>query len=249
MLQSSEFLGETIVSERSFQLIVRRGPKPGQTFPLVGPSISLGRDPMSDLTLSDPEVSRYHAQLTQTATGYQIQDMGSTNGTYIDDDRLTGDPRLLHPGQAIQLGSGVILEYQAVGAESGMMATLVDGSADLPPSRPMVADPTEASELGALPPLPEFDDDYVAPISQPSYTPEQHFAPEPPPASPQFVQPPPPPPLVAADDVDGGRRRRRIIILLIVLLILCCCAFLVTGWFVWGDPLLDFLTNEGLINF
>jgi pSer/pThr/pTyr-binding forkhead associated (FHA) protein len=209
---------------------------------------------MSDITLGDPEVSRYHAQLTQTATGYQIQDMGSTNGTYIDDDRLTGDPRALHPGQAVQLGSGVILEYQMIGAESGMMATMVDASADLPPQIPLSSiDPTESSELGDLPPLPEFDDDYVdaAPPPEPIYTPEPDYLPSqpyaaqaPPPASAPSPPPPPPPPFIPANgNGGGGRGRRRIIILLVVLLILCCCVFLYTGYQYWGDPLLDLILD------
>jgi pSer/pThr/pTyr-binding forkhead associated (FHA) protein len=233
----SEFTEDTAVSEINYQLVVRKGPKPGQVFPLASPSISLGRDPMSDITLSDPEVSRYHAQMVQTETGYQVQDMGSTNGTYVDEQRLTSDPVSLTPGQSIMLGSGVILDYEMVTEDEDDMVTVVDAS--LPPSttaRIAGAVPTEPTESPDLPPLPEFDDDYIAPSSA------SYAAYEPPPQQ-------PPPPLVPSGDDDEKRRRNTIITVVAILLICCCCAVVLSGYFYWGDLLLDWLSEQGFLNF
>lgn len=194
---------------------------------------------MSDITLSDPEVSRYHAQMVQTDAGYQIQDMGSTNGTYVDDQRLTSEPVPLSPGQTIMLGSGVTLEYEAVGQDEAEMATIVERSPLSRTSQPSAgSEPAESPKSPELPPLPDFDDEYIAPGAAPISTRR-------PPAEP----PPPSSPFVPADDNDGRRRRNTIIAVIIIVLVCCCCAFLVSGYYYWGDLLLDWLREQGMTGF
>ncbi len=100
-----------------FQLRIQKGPDPGTNITLTSASLILGRDPMVDITINNSEVSRQHAQLARTLSGYQIQDLGSTNGTYIDGIRLGGETVDLKPGQIIGLGSGVTLLYQEIPAE------------------------------------------------------------------------------------------------------------------------------------
>lgn len=190
---------------------------------------------MSDITLSDPEVSRYHAQLLLTEAGFQIQDMGSTNGTFIDGEHLGGQPATLTSGQTVQLGSGVVLLFEAVPEEEAM-ATVADSSPE-----PLPAEPEEAPTSAA----PSQEDD------EPSFP---AFKPEPPPALPAFEPPPPEEPLsgplVTPGEGSGDtkRRRRTIIIVSIILLLCCCCAFLVSGYLYWGDPLLNFLIDLGFMN-
>ena len=62
--------------------------------------MTIGRDPMAEITINDPEVSRRHARLIGTLSGYRIQDLGSTNGTFVDDIRLGGEPLDLNIGQS-----------------------------------------------------------------------------------------------------------------------------------------------------
>ena len=105
-----------------YRLSVRRGPEEGKTFPLTSTSTTVGRDPMAEIVLSDPEVSRQHARFTRTEEGYQLQDLGSTNGTFIDGRRLTGEAVGLKPGAVITMGSNVTLVYEAT---SDPMATVI----------------------------------------------------------------------------------------------------------------------------
>lgn len=56
---------------------------------LTKPVIVLGRDPACDHVLPHPEISRRHARIFRTATGLAIEDLGSTNGTYVNRERLT----------------------------------------------------------------------------------------------------------------------------------------------------------------
>jgi predicted component of type VI protein secretion system len=100
------------VSEKNYQLVMQKGPKPGQVFDLIGSTITLGRDELADIIIVDPEVSRQHLQLKETETGYQLKDLGSTNGTFVNGRRLTDEPVDLEPGQEIGLGSSIILRYQ-----------------------------------------------------------------------------------------------------------------------------------------
>ncbi len=54
------------MSEQNYQLLVQRGPEPGKVYPLSSVSITIGRDPMADITITDPEVSRQHVRLLGT---------------------------------------------------------------------------------------------------------------------------------------------------------------------------------------
>jgi hypothetical protein len=122
---------ETNVADRSFQLVVRKGPRPGQVFPLTLENVTVGRDPLADIVLNDPEVSRHHAQFIQTQEGYQLKDLGSTNGSFVDGKRIGGEPVTLSPGQIVMFGSNVTLIYQATSA-ADPLATMVAPAAGMP---------------------------------------------------------------------------------------------------------------------
>lgn len=222
------------MSEQTFQLVVSKGPKPGQTFPLLADKITIGRDPMSDISIADPEISRHHARLEKTAVGYQLQDMGSTNGSYIDGERLGDEPVALQPGQSIVFGSGVVLKYQAIGNESDMMATMIDPAGMISPAGQMTFPQEERTPpkmtADLTPPPPP-----ASPITSP------------PPDSWQQAPPPPPPPVMANEEEPEGKKRRAGTIIAVILLLFtfCCCAFFVSGYYWWGDILLQYLESAG----
>jgi predicted component of type VI protein secretion system len=103
-----------------FRLVVRRGPQPNQTYELTKDIITIGRDITNDIVINDPESSRHHMRLTRGAGGYTLEDLGSTNGTFINGQRLTG-AKPLNPGDMIGLGETVTLGYEVV-PESGQDA-------------------------------------------------------------------------------------------------------------------------------
>ena len=130
-----------------YQLVVRKGPRPGQVFPLELDVLTIGRDPISDIVIEDPEISRQHAKVMRGDSGNALQDMGSTNGTFVDGKRLSGEPTQLKPGQVIMLGSNVTLIYQAA-PESDPLATVVGpaavAEADFIEPEPAPEEPVEA---------------------------------------------------------------------------------------------------------
>ena len=79
MVKEVNICEETAVSKQ-YQFIVRKGPKVGQVFRLLQETINVGRDPLSDIVLNDPEISRQHAKLVRTTNGYSIEDFGIDDG-------------------------------------------------------------------------------------------------------------------------------------------------------------------------
>jgi hypothetical protein len=84
-------------------LIVRAGAQAGDRFQLVDLVTHLGRHPDSEISLDDITVSRRHAEIERTDSGYVVSDAGSLNGTYVNQDRID-QPQPLHHGDELQIG-------------------------------------------------------------------------------------------------------------------------------------------------
>ncbi len=93
------------------QLVLTRGPQTGHTFPLHGDTLVLGRDPRNDIVISHPQVSRRHARISREGNVWLIDDLGSTNGTFLNGRRLT-EPRVLTHGDRVTLGEAVALTFR-----------------------------------------------------------------------------------------------------------------------------------------
>jgi len=84
-------------------LVVRSGGgRSGETFPLEGQRVTVGRSPDCEIFLDDVTVSRKHAALTKDGDGFTIQDEGSLNGTCVNKKRVEGAE--LEDGDEIQIG-------------------------------------------------------------------------------------------------------------------------------------------------
>ena len=84
------------------EIIVLSGELEHQRFP-VGDQLRLGREPDNDLTLPDKKASRHHAILQRQGVVYQITDLGSANGTYVNGQRIA-QPTLLKNGDILLIG-------------------------------------------------------------------------------------------------------------------------------------------------
>jgi pSer/pThr/pTyr-binding forkhead associated (FHA) protein len=83
-------------------LIVKRGPNAGSRFLLDQPTTSAGRHPDSDIFLDDVTVSRRHAEFRLENDEFQVVDVGSLNGTYVNREPV--DSALLANGDEVQIG-------------------------------------------------------------------------------------------------------------------------------------------------
>src|SRR5574342_712252 len=95
-----------------FQLTMRSGPNPGTVYALDSDLISIGRDSSNEIPVNDAEVSRRHARLTFQGGKYVLEDMGSTNGTFVNGQRLSG-PRVLKSGEVVSFGEQIVLVFEA----------------------------------------------------------------------------------------------------------------------------------------
>lgn len=84
-------------------LVVTAGPLSGTKITLGDQPILIGRADDSTLVLTDDFASSRHARLTNRGGQWYVEDLGSTNGTYLDQQRVQG-PLLVGPGQPIRIG-------------------------------------------------------------------------------------------------------------------------------------------------
>lgn len=91
-------------------LIVISGPHVGRMFQLDAPETRVGRSPEVDLRIQDVGVSRRHARVIQYDDGVLIEDLGSSNGTFVNGDVVDGAFQL-EDGDKITLGTTTILKF------------------------------------------------------------------------------------------------------------------------------------------
>jgi FHA domain len=118
-------------------LVIHEGSAAGSEHPVDGELI-LGREAGSaDLVLDDPGVSRRHARVLPENGGVIVEDLGSSNGTYVNGQRITG-PVELGAGDEVQLGATVL------GVEGGTAATAL-----MSPGAPPTTDHPGPARRGA----------------------------------------------------------------------------------------------------
>jgi len=208
----------------SFRLVVRRGPQPNQVYELNKDIITVGRDITNDITINDPEVSRHHMRFTRGAGGFTLEDLGSTNGTFVNGQRLTG-AKPLSSGDMIGLGETVTLQYE-----------LARGAA--PAAGPVVPEamPTAANPARQPVPPPTPSAAPSAPAQSYDYNPQPAYSQQPAAYTPAPPQTPPgggydydP---YAVRDEEPRNTTRWIIIGCVGVALFCCCGSLVGIWLI-----------------
>ena len=94
--------GAENLSEGQALLVVKRGPNAGARFLLDRPTTTAGRHPEADIFLDDVTVSRRHAEFRVKEGEFEVVDVGSLTGTYVN--REPRNSQVLHVGDEIQIG-------------------------------------------------------------------------------------------------------------------------------------------------
>lgn len=131
-----------------FQLVMHSGPTPGKIYPLEGDIISIGRESENGLVINDAEVSRKHSQLMLQGGKYIISDLGSTNGTFVNGQRLTGQ-HILQSGEVISLGEQINLLFEVI-PQVDPNATMISSS-HLSAPRPAAQPAPQPAFAGQVP--------------------------------------------------------------------------------------------------
>jgi hypothetical protein len=103
-MHSASTLGSADLSNRAPRLVVERAPghDPGMIYDLDG-ELVLGRGDRAEIRLEDPFASSRHAHIYEQGNILVVEDLGSTNGTYLNEELLE-TPRPLHPGDRLRIG-------------------------------------------------------------------------------------------------------------------------------------------------
>ena len=222
----------------NYRLIMQTSQAAGMEYRLEKDEIFLGRELNNDLVINDPEVSRRHARLFFTGSTYAIEDLGSTNGTFVHGQRLSG-PFLLSPGDWITLGEKVILKFDRVEFDpDATVATFRPQSFSAPQAVNPVVNvvPNVPPIQTNAPPVQSAISSLEAPQAlpqQPSYPPVQPPRPAAPVVPPQSVSQTPAPVEFDEDVVLPPHQKKRsgwVVALLVVIGILL--VFCVIPWII-----------------
>lgn len=202
--------------QSNFRLVMRSGPTVGKVFPLEKAELFVGRDLSNDVVINDPEISRRHARLFQQGNSFVLEDLGSTNGTFVNGQRIMG-PNILRPGDAVTFGERMSMVFES--SEYDQDATMVS-----PAARPVYSDPGQAQSYGQAP-APAYNTP-----AQPAYQPPS----SPPPAravenyAGQI-------PAAYVPEAPPARKFPVVWIILIVVLLLTCLCVVIAAWFAPRD--------------
>lgn len=144
------------MSVTAARLIVRRGPTTQQEYFLTKPTVTLGREAVNDIPLADPEVSRRHARFTYQGGRYVIEDLGSTNGTFVNGRRIV-NPTNLNDGDTIDVGELFSFTFQSGDGDTGAtflepLASEADKATEILPGSQVFGDAIPAPYYSQMPP-------------------------------------------------------------------------------------------------
>ena len=196
----------------TYRLIMQSGPEVGMEYVLDKADLFLGRDISNDLVINDAEVSRKHARLVKEGSTYRIEDLGSTNGTFIRGQRLAA-PLLLNPGETITLGEKIVLRFEVVSSDPN--ATVVAQRGAFQATQP----PPRVAPAPSIPPAPSFSSVPSTPPVQPvSIPPAPAYQPIP--AAPVY-------PPVAAPKKKSSKALIIVLVILGALVLLCVVPWII----------------------
>jgi pilus assembly protein CpaF len=129
-------------------------------FNLGGEQLTVGRDSTNEIVINDAEISRRHARLTFQGGKYILEDLGSTNGTFVNGQRLAG-PRVLKAGEVVSFGEQIVLVYEAstfdpaATVASPRAAAVPSISRPAPPPPPLPAEYAGSVPASPAPAIPD----------------------------------------------------------------------------------------------
>lgn len=112
-------------------LMVSTGAAAGTVFPLTEPSVLIGRSLDAQVSINEQAISNEHARIEQNGANFSLRDLGSTNGTYVNGQRLV-DTVVLAGGDTIRMGSTTFTFVTREGGLPKGTVKLTDPNPDLP---------------------------------------------------------------------------------------------------------------------
>ena len=194
-------------------LIINTGPGQGQAYVLQDAVSTLGRTPDNTIVIDSPRISRHHAQIRLLPEGAVIEDMGSTNGTQINDRPLTGPHRLVH-GDIVALADYITFRYET---EATVRTERLPSSPSESATQVM-SDVPVYPEVTPPPPPPSYQESY------PQYEPE--------PEAPAYAAQP----ITLEPQAPEKPKRSKWTFIIIAILVILICVCLAVAIYLWFAP-------------
>ncbi len=134
----------------ALRLVALQGPSVGMSWPLSAATLTIGRDTASVIVLADNSTSRLHAQVTRQPAGYFIADLESSNGVWLNGERLTG-PAQIVAGDVIMVGDNLLRCEEISAGEASEAASQTSA-----PIAPVAASATPSAASMMPTGAPEF---------------------------------------------------------------------------------------------
>lgn len=136
-------------------ILVRTGALKGSRLPIRVPVVNIGRADYNDLVIPDDSVSSAHAKLQRREGMWVLTDLGSTNGTMVDGEKVTGEA-VLSPGATVRLGEVSLLFDPPAEGDGGpaVSGTKVMGALQVPAPAPAAPSRAPAGPPPLTPPPP-----------------------------------------------------------------------------------------------
>lgn len=202
------------------KLVVKKGPGTGTSYTLDQAEIFVGRDLGNDIVVNDAEISRRHARLYKHGDNYMVEDLGSTNGTIVNGQKIRG-PKELTNHDYVAMGQNIGYEFIDDKPMSYEANTIAVDKMDDFDNATIVADDSQRL-------LPE-EESYATPIpeipSEFAQVPERKHSAIP---SAQNM----PPALAFSDSPAKPKKKFPIWILILVILLAITCLCVAGIWFI-----------------
>ncbi len=105
-VESRSSQGGSLSDDKKYAIVIRNGEDPGRVVPIEKPRVVIGRSDC-DIVINDGELSRQHALVAINGTSARLEDLGSTNGTYVDEKPI--DTHELTDKSEFRIGSHELL--------------------------------------------------------------------------------------------------------------------------------------------
>jgi ABC-type multidrug transport system ATPase subunit/pSer/pThr/pTyr-binding forkhead associated (FHA) protein len=122
-----------VLSDTNGMLVVLDGPEAGREFELVQATTLIGRERGLHIVLSAPGISRRHAKVIRRVDEYLLEDTGSSNGTFLNDERIS-EAKLLRDGDHVSFGRLVAMRFHGPAGGATQVRSLPKEQPTSPPT-------------------------------------------------------------------------------------------------------------------
>jgi len=92
-------------------LVMYKGPFAGLRWVVENDTFTIGRAADCDLVVAERQISRYHIRFERDTDGYLLRDLGSKNGSFVNGERVRGQPYRLRDGDEIALATSILMGF------------------------------------------------------------------------------------------------------------------------------------------